>query len=67
MNRLLSHFILEKYAQGQDAGQFPAASLFVDVAGFTTLTEALMAHGRAGSEALAALMSACSAAGAEHL
>ena len=57
MSRLVPDFILEKFAQGQPAGQFPAASLFVDVAGFTALTEALMEHGRAGSEALAALMS----------
>lgn len=58
MHTLISHFILEACLRDEFSGHFAAASLSVDVAGFTALTEALAAHGTAGSEALADTMSA---------
>lgn len=57
MHTLISSFILEAYIRRQFEGRFAAASLSLDVAGFTALTEALAEHGQAGSEALAAVMS----------
>ena len=57
MHTLISSFILEAYLRQQFEGHFSAASLSLDVAGFTALTEALAQHGQAGSEALADVMS----------
>ncbi len=37
-------------------GQFKAVSLFIDISGFTALTEALMQHRKAGAEALTEAM-----------
>ncbi len=58
MNALISSFILEAYIRQQDRGRISAASLSLDIAGFTALTEALAEHGQAGSEALADALSA---------
>ncbi len=58
MHTLISPFILEAYLRQEFEGCFSAASLAVDVVGFTVLTEALAEHGTAGSEALADAMSA---------
>ena len=57
MHTLISTFILEAYLRRQFEGRFSAASLSLDVAGFTALTEALARHGQSGSEALADVMS----------
>ncbi len=57
MHTLISTFILEAYLRRQFEGCFSAASLSLDVAGFTALTEALAQHGQSGSEALADVMS----------
>lgn len=46
-------FILQKDAQDQTSGTFEAAALFVDIAGFSSLTTKLMQHGREGAETLA--------------
>ncbi len=53
MNPFVPDFILQSDAQGRTAGSFEAAALFVDIAGFTPLTERLLAHGKEGAEALA--------------
>ena len=58
MHRLVSPFILEKYAAGESAGQFEAATLFVDMSGFSAMTSALMEHGQHGAEVLAQVMRA---------
>ncbi len=58
MHTLISSFILEAYLRGQYEGRLAAASLSLDLAGFTALTEALAEHGQAGSEALADALSA---------
>lgn len=59
MHQLVPHFILENYAAGIDSGNFSAAGLFVDITGFSTLTDSLMAYGQHGAEVLADVM--CSA------
>jgi class 3 adenylate cyclase/predicted ATPase len=58
MHRLVPDFILEQYAAGQVSGSFEAAGLFVDISGFSAITDALMSHGQHGSEVLAVVMRA---------
>lgn len=45
MRPLLPHFIQEQYEAKQYNGQFTAVTLFVDVSGFTSLTQTLMEKG----------------------
>lgn len=47
---------MDRLGQGDNRGDFPAIGLFVDVAGFSTITDALMAHGQHGAEVLATIM-----------
>lgn len=58
MRSLLCHFVQQQHAAGVDRGRFRAARLFVDLSGFTAMTEALMQHGTNGAEALVAVMQA---------
>ncbi len=58
IHRLVPQFILDHYARRHFSGQMEAASLFVDVSGFTALTDALMRHGKEGAETLAGVMCA---------
>ncbi|MCA9991017.1 MAG: tetratricopeptide repeat protein [Anaerolineales bacterium] len=53
MRNLIPPFIYEQYQRQATLGAFPAGSLFVDLSGFTAITEALMQHGSAGAEQLA--------------
>ncbi len=48
--------VLAEYAAGRLAGEFDAVCLFVDTAGFTPLTTALMQHGAEGAEILAQVL-----------
>lgn len=52
MPNLIPHFIDEQFRQGCLGGAFPAAALFVDISGFTPLTETLMQHRKDGAEVL---------------
>ena len=52
MHNLIPHFIHEHFSRGDRAGGFAAATLFIDVTGFTRLTETLMQHGKDGAETL---------------
>lgn len=56
MKNLTPHFIFEKYQAGLRHGIMPAAGIFIDISGFTQLTEVLMEHGKHGSEVLAAIL-----------
>ena len=58
MHRLIPQFILEKLSQQEVRGSFEAASLFVDISGFSTMTNTLMANGQHGAEVLAVVMGA---------
>ncbi|HEX6383845.1 MAG TPA: adenylate/guanylate cyclase domain-containing protein, partial [Anaerolineae bacterium] len=58
MHNLVPHFILENFARGNLQGEFPAAGLFLDITGFTNLTETLLQHGQHGAEVLATVMRA---------
>ena len=55
---LVPQLILEGAARGESAGRFAAAGLFLDISGFTHLTEGLMAHGPRGAEVLAEVVEA---------
>ena len=49
---LIPDFIHYKFQEGITEGQFEAATLFVDIAGFTPLTETLAQYHRDGAETL---------------
>lgn len=58
MKNLLPRFIHDKYKTGEFSGAFPVLSLFVDISGFTAMTEQLMQHGKEGAEVLAETLQA---------
>ena len=55
---LVPHFILERYAENKQNGRFSATALFVDISGFSAVTDNLMQHGQHGAEVLAGVMGA---------
>ncbi len=56
MQNLTPRFIAHKYWQSELHGSFRAFTLFMDISGFTTMTEELMRHGKAGAELLSKLL-----------
>ncbi len=52
MKHFLPHFIQENYRAGVTEGHLNAFTMFVDLSGFTRLTETLMEKGPAGAEEL---------------
>lgn len=52
MKNLIPHFIQNQFKEGQAQGRLQAYTLFVDLSGFTPLTEALMQQGSRGAEQL---------------
>ena len=52
MNNLIPHFIEQNYLKKKFKGEIIALSIFVDIQGFTSLTENLMNHVREGIEIL---------------
>lgn len=56
MHQLVPEFILRKLGQEELEGEFQATALFIDITGFSTMTETLMQHGQHGAEVLADLM-----------
>ena len=56
MHHLIPSYIIDKLQQGESSGSFPCAALFVDISGFTGVTETLMEHGQYGAEILAVVM-----------
>ncbi|MCP4229891.1 MAG: adenylate/guanylate cyclase domain-containing protein, partial [bacterium] len=56
MLNLIPHFINDKLAEGTTSGELEAATMSVDIVGFTTLTEALMGRGKQGAEILSDLI-----------
>ncbi len=49
---MIPHFIAEKYQQNMFSGKFQAATMFLDISGFTSMTERLMKEGKEGAEVL---------------
>lgn len=58
MHRVVPELIVENFREGRYSGEFQAVSMFLDLSGFSTMTDALMQHGQHGAEALAGLMHA---------
>jgi len=56
MHRVVPELIVENYRAGRYSGEFPAVGMFLDLSGFSTLTDVLMQHGQHGAEVLASLM-----------
>ncbi len=56
MHRVVPQLIVDNYRAGVYRGQFPAVGMFLDLSGFSTMTDALMQHGQHGAEVLAGLM-----------
>src|ERR1041384_1523633 len=56
MHRVVPELIIENYRAGRHHGEFPAVGMFLDLSGFSTMTDTLMQHGQHGAEVLAGLM-----------
>ena len=56
MHRVVPEIIVENYRAGCYSGEFPAVGMFLDLTGFSNMTDALMQHGQHGAEVLAGLM-----------
>lgn len=56
MHYLVPHFILQNLARGNLNGKFPAAALFLDISGFSRLTDTLLQHDQHGAEVLASVI-----------
>ena len=54
--RLVPDFILRKCRENQFSGTFSASAMFVDIAGFTAITQRLMAESTEGAEVLARII-----------
>ncbi len=52
MNNLIPYFIEQKYLKKEYSGDLKAFTMFIDIPGFTALTENLMKQGREGAEVL---------------
>lgn len=58
MNNLIPHFIHDQYLDGNRQGSFDAFAMFVDMSGFTRLTESLLQQGTVGAERLSDILNA---------
>lgn len=56
MHRIVPELIIENYRAGCFSGEFPAVGMFLDLSGFSTMTDTLVQHGQHGAEVLAGLM-----------
>ena len=53
---MVPELIVENFRKGRYGGEFQAVSMFLDLSGFSTMTDALMQYGQHGAEVLAGLM-----------
>lgn len=56
MHRVVPELIMENYRAGRFSGEFPSVGMFLDLSGFSKMTDTLMQHGQHGAEVLAGLM-----------
>jgi len=56
LKHFLSHFIQENYRHGLLEGSLRACTMFVDLSGFTRMTEKLMQKGAAGAEEMSTVL-----------
>ena len=58
MKNLLPKYILQQFNNETNHGSFDATTMFVDISGFTALTESFMRHGTEGAEILSEILDA---------
>jgi len=56
MHRLVPNFIIEQFSAGNLSGKFHTAALFIDISGFSALTDELMSHGQNGADVLVTIV-----------
>ncbi|HSH05750.1 MAG TPA: tetratricopeptide repeat protein [Anaerolineae bacterium] len=56
MHQLIPQFVAHQYENGHITGTLTATTLFIDISGFTPITQILMTHGKEGAEQLAAIL-----------
>jgi predicted ATPase/class 3 adenylate cyclase len=56
MHRVVPELIVSNYRAGRFGGEFTAVGMFLDLSGFSRMTDTLMQHGQHGAEVLAGLM-----------
>jgi len=56
MHRVVPELIVENFRNERFGGEFPAIGMFLDLSGFSAMTDALMQHGQHGAEVLAGMM-----------
>ncbi len=52
LRRLVPHWIVQNYEAGRFHGHFDAVAMFIDVSGFSSLSDVLIQYGREGIEVL---------------
>jgi tetratricopeptide (TPR) repeat protein/class 3 adenylate cyclase len=52
MKNFIPNFIAEKASENNHSGIFAASTMFIDISGFTSMTQSLMGHGKEGAEVL---------------
>lgn len=65
MRNLVPTFIAEKYKLKQLDGQFKALVIFIDIVGFTHMTQQLMKNGKEGAEVLSEIINCVFSPGVE--
>ena len=56
MKNIIPEFIAQRSQLGEKEGSFDGIALFLDISGFTTMTEELMKGGKLGAESLSQIM-----------
>ena len=56
MHRIIPEIIVANYRANNQRGSFMAASMFLDISGFSTMVDTLIQRGQFGSEVLAKMM-----------
>ncbi|MCD4818189.1 MAG: adenylate/guanylate cyclase domain-containing protein [Candidatus Cloacimonetes bacterium] len=56
MRKLIPNFIAKNFLEDKKQGQFQAGVMFIDISGFTSMTEKLMTNGKEGAEILSDLI-----------
>ena len=56
MKNLIPKFILKRYSENETSGRFIAGTMFIDISGFTAMTQSLMKNGKEGAEILTSVI-----------
>jgi len=56
MKNLIPRFIVEKSKENKFSGNFKATTMFIDISGFTAMTQNLMNNGKEGAEILSEII-----------